>query len=121
MCNLRAAAVVHGQDAQSLAVVRARSIPELLITERDPEQLTRWRSRAEAFANQVSLFDDPDVVRQPMDVIPWRFQYRYQCLAKSCPGHRQTIIDWEIVTLWRKVRDSADWQDKMRQKSVDEL
>lgn len=121
MCALWGSAAEQGQDATSLAVVRTRSTPELVISERDADQLTRWRARAEAMANQRSLFDDPDVIKQPAEVIPWRFQYRYYCLEEGCNGHTQTIVDWEIATLWRNVRHSPDWREKIRAKFVDDL
>ncbi|MDF1597698.1 MAG: hypothetical protein P1T08_16585 [Acidimicrobiia bacterium] len=110
-----------GPDTPSLAVVRAAEPPELLIDERDQDQLDRWRERAAAIAAQPSLFDNQDTPRPDFEVIPWRFRYSYRCLSPNCNGHRQTIIDWEAVALWRKVRHHVDWQDKIRQKFVSEL
>ena len=49
-----------GPDTPSLAVVRTVERPELLITERDSEQLANWQQRADAIAAQPSLFDDPE-------------------------------------------------------------
>ncbi len=110
-----------GPNTPSLAVVRAAAPPELLITERDAAQLDEWRKRADAIAAQQSLFDDLNVTKAPFEIIPWRFRYKYRCLAPNCSGHCQTIIDWEVVTLYRKVHDRPNWQDLMRQKFVKEL
>lgn len=41
-----------GPDTPSLAAVRTAEAPELLIDERDAEQLRRWRERAAAIAAQ---------------------------------------------------------------------
>jgi len=110
-----------GPDTPSLAVVRTAEPPELTITPRDQEQIRRSQERADAIASQPSLFEGPDTKKPRFEVVPWRFRYKYRCLSTSCSGHSQTIVDWEAVALWRKVRNHANWQDQMRQKFVDEL
>lgn len=96
--------------------------PELVITKRDDEQLHRWRQRAEGAKNRLSLFDDVDAPTKPdFEVVPWRFRYRYRCARNTCTSHVQTIVDWEVVALWRRVRHGADWQDQMRQRFVDDM
>ena len=110
-----------GPDTPSLAVVRAAAPPDLLITRRDQEQLDRWRQRADGIAAQPSLFDEPEARRPDFEIVPWRFRYSYRCVAPDCNGHRQTIVDWEAVALWRNVRHRPGWKELMRQKFVDEL
>ena len=122
MCDLRELnRQGSGPNTPSLAVVRTAEPPELLITRRDPEQIDRWRDRAQAIANQPSLFDDPNRVRRPYEVVPWRFRYGYRCMVPNCRGHKQTIVDWELVALWRKVRHRENWRDLMRQKFCNDL
>ncbi len=110
-----------GPGTPSLSVVRTTEPPELTITERDPKQLRKWTELAEAISSQPSLFDDTTKKKPKIDVVPWRFRYKYRCLASNCNGHDQTIVDWEAVALWRNVRYDSDWQDKMRQKFVSQL
>lgn len=105
----------------SLAVVRPVEPPDLLITTRDEEQLAKWTRRAQGAASRQSLFDDPSASKPDLEVVPWRFQYRYRCGKPDCGTHTQTIIDWEIVALWRRVRHRPNWQELMRQKFVDQL
>ncbi len=122
MCDLvEANRTGSGPETPSLAVVRPVDPPELLITERDEAQLTRWRRRAEHAKNRISLFDDPVVTKPDFEVVPWRFSYRYRCCRADCGTHTQTIVDWEVVALWRHVRHRANWQDLMRQKLEDEM
>jgi len=110
-----------GPQTPSLAVVKVADQPELLINQRDEEQLDKWRQRAVAIDAQPSLFDDPERPRQSFEIIPWRFRYRYRCLAAGCNGHAQTIVGWEAVALYRNERDRSDWQNLMTRKFVDEL
>ncbi|HEX7134108.1 MAG TPA: hypothetical protein VF228_16140 [Iamia sp.] len=117
MCDLvEANRTGSGPGTPSLAVVHPAEPPELLIATRDDEQLTKWRTRAEGAKRRMSLFDDPDASKPDFEVVPWRFSYRYHCHRRGCNGHEQTIVDWEAVALWRRVRHRRDWQDLMRQK-----
>lgn len=122
MCDLVAAnRTGSGPSTPSLGVVRPVGTPELLITRRDDDQLAKWTSRAEAIAARPSLFDDPLQRKPAFEVVPWRFRYRYRCASSSCGSHSQTIVDWEVVALWRNVRHRPNWQELMRKKFVDEL
>jgi hypothetical protein len=123
MCDLvEANRAGSGPGVPSLAVVRPAEPPRLLITERDAEQLATWHRRAEGAKNRLSLFDDGASQKPDFEVVPWRFRYEYRCGSPSCAGnHRQTIVDWEIVALWRRLRHHDDWQDRIRQKFEGEL
>jgi hypothetical protein len=109
-----------GAGVPSLGLVRPAAPPQFKVSERDEEQVAEWRRRADALAATGSLFDS-DTPRTTLDVVPWRFRYRYTCRAVLCQGHEQTIVDWEAVALWRHVRGDGDWIEKMRHKFEDEL
>ncbi len=122
MCELNAANEGgSGPGVPSLGVVRPVTTPKLEITPLDEATLKKRNERAEASANQPSLFDDGTTLRAPLEIVPWRFRYLYNCRSEACTGHAQTIVDWEIVALWRKVRHLPDWQDRMRRKFVGEM
>ena len=94
-----------GAGVPSLSVVRPVGRPDFLIAEREQEQLDKWKRRAEGAKGRTSLFDEPTVSKPDFEVVPWRFSYRYRCARPTCKTHPQTIVDWEAVALWRKVRD----------------
>jgi hypothetical protein len=122
MCDLiEANRSGSGPDTPSLAVVRPIESPRLKITQRDELQLGEWRRRAAGAASRMSLFDDPSVSKPDFEVVPWRFQYEFRCSAPRCNGHRQTIVDWEALALWRHVRHQPDWRDQMRLKFEETL
>lgn len=110
-----------GPSTPSLAIVRPADPPQLLINPRDPAKIRESQEIAEAIAARPSLFDDPAIEKRPLEVIPWRFRYSYRCRTDECNGHKQTIIDWEVESLWRKVRNRAGWEDLMRRKFEDEM
>jgi hypothetical protein len=115
MCDLiEANRSGSGPGVPSLAVVRPVEPPTLQITPRDEEQLRTWRERASAAASRLSLFDAPARHKPELEVVPWRFRYAFHCSAPSCNGHAQTIVDWEVAALRRRVRHRDDWMDAMR-------
>jgi hypothetical protein len=81
---------------------------------------------AKAWSAQTSLLDGlgPDErtnqIRK-LEQVPWTFRYRYKCDMVGCPGHSQSIIDWEISQFYRRVRNFDDWRDRMRKRWVDEV
>ena len=122
MCDLiEANRAGSGPGVPSLAVVRPVAPPSLEISERDDDQLARWRTLAEGAKGRLSLFEDPSEPKPDFEVVPWRFRYGYLCAKPGCNGHHQTVVDWEIVALWRHVRQRPNWQELMRQKFEQEL
>lgn len=122
MCDLIAANKSgSGPNTPSLAVVRPADPPTLSITRRDAAQIKKWEHRAAAVQARMSLFDSPGDEKAPFEVVPWRFRYKYRCGARTCSGHEQTIVDWEVLALWRNVRGEPDWEEKMRKKFEETL
>lgn len=110
-----------GPGSPSLGVVRPVEPPTLVISERDAAQIEEWQRRAEGASARISLFDDPEGRKPPLEVVRWRFRYHYRCAAAGCGGHQQTIVDWEVLALWRRVRSQHDWKDRMKRKFEVEL
>jgi hypothetical protein len=110
-----------GPGTQSLAVVRPIEPPVLEISSRDADQLEEWNRRAAGVAARASLFDAVEGRKPDFEVVPWRFRYGFRCVAPNCPTHHQTIVDWEVLALWRHVRRRSNWQELMRQKFETEL
>lgn len=122
MCELyRENASGPRDDVRSLGVVRPVDRPTLLITARPPDKIRKWEEKAEAIDAQASLFGSRTSPKPPLEAIPWVFKYRYTCADAGCRGHEQSIIDWEIVALYRKVRGRTNWQELMRGKFVDQM
>jgi hypothetical protein len=39
--------------------------------------------------------------KKGLEKIPYRFRYQYRCGDSKCPGHHQSIIDWELAEAFR--------------------
>ena len=109
-----------GHSTPSLGVVQVAGKPQLEITKRSGEQIAKWQKRAEKIAATPSLFDDP-TKHHPYAMCSWRFRYIYNCMAPACNGHRQTIVDWEIERLWRRVQHKPDANRLMKERFVDTM
>jgi hypothetical protein len=49
------------------------------------------------------------------------FPLQLQVRRVNCNGHSQTIVDWEVLAYWRRVRNSQDWKEAMRKRFEDDL
>ena len=108
-------------DVPSLAIIETDGVPQLEITERSQDRVRRDEEKANAIAAQYGLFDNPNLKEIPLEIIPWRFRYVYNCVDYNCRGHRQTIVDWEAAMLWRKLKGQSDWQELMQKTFIDRL
>ena len=70
--------------------------------------------RIEALQRGEIVFDGTG-----LEKVPYRFLYVYGCDDPACPGHRQTIVDWEIGQLYRALRDRGDADDVALRKICD--
>jgi hypothetical protein len=60
--------------------------------------------------------------KTPLDKIPYRFSYVFECDDPNCKGHDLMIEDWEICQLFRAIRMESDEKtaiDKVREKYFD--
>jgi hypothetical protein len=115
MCELM---TLQASERRSLGCIRPRDVDKLIIEDADAE----WSGSKKGTIDQLALFDN---VETKLERIPFVFKYRYRCESPACKGHNQSIIDWELMELYRKVRQSTDGADdikaKIRQKYLDQL
>ena len=116
MCEIRRLAA---EKHKSLGLFQPSEVVDLTFEEDD----TKWTPQQLRVIRQGKLFGSD---KTPLEKIPFKFRYRYFCAEPGCPGHHQTIIDWEICELYRKLRDnygedvSAIKKD-IKRKFLDEL
>jgi hypothetical protein len=112
-------------DKTSLGVFRPGRVEDVII---EPADVSAERAQiAAAWAAQGSLLDQVEGAERAHQVkaltlIPWRFKYRYFCSDPACRnGHRQSIIDWEIVRTYMHVKGRGDWKQRLRKRWLDDL
>jgi hypothetical protein len=74
-----------------------------------------WKPRWKVLFQQRRLFGPQ---QKPLERIPYKFSYVFQCEDPHGKGHRIMIEDWEIGQLYRKMRDKHESEsiavDKVR-------
>ncbi len=112
--------LIRKRDAQgypTLGIFKPKKIERLVISETDPN----WTSAQLAILRQRHLFiKNPEAELQK---IPFKFQYKFRCNHKDCPGHTLICTDWEMSQSWRKWRtDYGDkWEEKFRERYESEM
>ena len=94
MCQLRELQTV---DRRSLGVFRPAEVTDFTWESVADD----WGDAQQAIADQPSLFLPG---KTSLDKIAYRFRYHYRCARPSCPGHKQTIVDWELAESFRSWR-----------------
>ncbi|MFC7545202.1 hypothetical protein [Plantactinospora sp. GCM10030261] len=87
-------------SAQSLALVRVMDVSGLIL-EPHPGWTPEEQRKINLYVNQLDLFASHD--RTPLEAPRFRCAYRYRCCDPTCRGHRQGVLDWELVALQRRL------------------
>ena len=115
MCDLQRLQELH---SRSLGCIKPRDVDKLIVEETEAE----WAGRKRAVIDQMALFDP---VETKLEKIPFVFKYHYRCEEQNCGGHTQSILDWELMEFYRKVRDEGatpnDITAAIRARFLDEL
>lgn len=114
----------QAKDGTSLGIFRPKEVFGLRVEKANVS--AEKQLIAKAWAAQPSLLDElgPDEKQhqiRELELIPWSFKFNYVCSDPGCRTHTQSIIDWEIAETYRRVRNIADWEDRLRQRWVGDL
>jgi hypothetical protein len=119
MCRLNRNARASA-NAQSLAAIRPRTVDGLDV-EPHPGWTRAEQTKIDAYVGQLDLFGTQD--RTPLQAPRFKAAYRYRCHEPGCGGHRQGVIDWELVAFQRKLGRLSDSElcNAIRDKFLGEL
>ncbi len=97
MCRLVAGGRKSARS-KSLALIAAREVQDLIV-EPHPGWTPEQQAKIDQYVLQERLGDERD--RTPLQAPRFRAAYRYRCGEQGCKGHRQGVLDWELVALQR--------------------
>lgn len=116
----------------SLGVIKPAEVIEFNI--REKRHLPKWeRELLEGTQETLEYFISNKKYKdlRPIEHIPWRFGYKFKCKDTRCKGHDMMCEDWELLQLWRRVRDNIvkegrqpsthEIYSKVKQKFYDEF
>lgn len=94
MCELNALS----RKEKSLSIVKPSRVVGVVV-----EKVERnWKGEWQLELNREWLFGPK---KKPLEKIPYKFSYKYYCDSPGCQTHTQMIIDWELGSLFLKMRD----------------
>lgn len=93
-------------EQKSLGVFRPQEVADLKVTEAEEGFAASQR----ALLDQASLFGDRagDAARSALEPLPVKARFHYRCSDPACSGHKQSLIDWELGALYRRLREKGD-------------
>jgi hypothetical protein len=93
-------------ERKSLGVFRPLQVTDLKVTAAEEGFAESQR----ALLNQASLFGDRagDETRVAREPLPVKAKFAYSCSDPKCPGHSQSLIDWELGALYRSMAEKGD-------------
>lgn len=94
MCTLNA----KDQTQKSLGIIRPTRVREFIVEPAERDWKPEWKA---LFSQQLLL----GPAQKPLEKIPYKFSYVFDCEEPGCKGHRMMIEDWEVGELYRKMRD----------------
>ncbi len=93
-------------DRKSLGVFRPQEVSDLAIANVEQD----FVDRQNAVLDQMSLTGDRagDESRKQLEPLPIKAKFKYRCTDSKCAGHDQSLIDWELGALHRRLRGEGD-------------
>jgi len=119
MCEIQ---LLQKEESKSLGVFRPREVSDLKIVAAERGFVEAQR----ALLDQPSLFGDRagDTSRVPLEPLPVKARFVYRCSDRNCRGHEQSLIDWELGALYRRLKKPGDEEEaihaKIRKKFLEE-
>ncbi len=110
MCELRD----RSQRECSLGIIRPKEISDFKIESTGRDWKPRWKMQFQ----ELRLFGP---TQKPLEKIPYKFSYVFNCEDPTCPGHKMMIEDWEICQLYRAMRDKFKSEEIAIQKVKDKF
>ncbi|MBW1814398.1 MAG: hypothetical protein JRJ39_12215 [Deltaproteobacteria bacterium] len=100
------------QNKTSLGIVKPKEILDFSIEEKSEEDIKEGEIKKKSIISQRGLFEQP----KDLELLPVRLVLKFKCDDLSCRSHSMSILDWEFGQLYRKVKESTDWKQKITDK-----
>jgi len=101
----------------SLGIISPTKIVGFSIKRKADSELAEAEQKKASIMRQLDMFKE----KQELDIIPFRFYLKFNCDSPSCHGHEISILDWEVVQLYRKIKRENNWEGKIRDKVLNQI
>jgi len=101
----------------SMGLIKPKEIVDCRITRRSESELRDAQSKKKSIMNQTDMFRE----KSDLEILDFKFYLKFLCNSPQCNGHEFSILDWEIGALYRRVRNTIHWKDKIINKITTEI
>lgn len=115
--SVKALREAQKQNGTSLGIVKPKSVKRVFFTNRKEAEMKSAVAKKNGIVRQRGMFEE----KKDLYILPVRFMVEFVCDARDCPGHKMSVLDWEIGQLYRKVQNRPDWQEKIETKILHEI
>lgn len=102
------------QNKTSLGIVKPKEVLEFRLEAKSPEEIEDAEKKKNGVLSQMGLFEQP----RDIGLLPFRMVLQFTCHNPNCSGHNMSILDWEFGQLYRKVKGSIDYEQKIKDKVI---
>lgn len=100
------------QSRTSLGIVKPKEILEFSIEPKSEAEMKEAEIKKKSMISQMGLFEHP----KDLELLPFRPVLKFKCDHPECNSHSMSILDWEFGQLYRKIKESNDWKQKITDK-----
>lgn len=93
----------------SLGIVKAKEIISVTIKPKSLKEIRESEIKKKGILSQKKLFEE----LKDIELLPFRLVLKFKCYSPDCKTHHMSILDWEYGELYRKVKNSNDWEQKI--------
>lgn len=105
------------QYGTSLGIIKPTDDVDFLIKPKTSSEIIEAEQKKDSIMRQLDMFRE----RQELEIIPFRFCLKFHCYNASCTGHEISILDWELSQLYRRIKNTKNWEEKIRDKVLNEI
>jgi len=100
------------QNKTSLGIIKPKEILDFRLELKSSEEIEDAEKKKKSILSQMGLFEQP----KDIELLPFRMILKFKCHNQNCSDHNMSILDWEFGQLYRKVKGSVDWEQKITDK-----
>ena len=95
-----------------MVLLNQKKILDFRLESKSSDEIEDAERKKKGVLSQMGLFEQP----KDIELLPFRMVLNFTCHNQNCSGHNMSILDWEFGQLYRKVKGSVDWKQKIMDK-----
>ena len=99
----------------SLGLVKPKKVIRFFVEKKSKQEIKEAEAKKDSIINQLHMFEK----KKDLEILPVRFILEFMCDDIDCSTHKLSILDWEFGQLYRRIKNTPDWEEKMHNKVME--